>query len=109
MWLIDEGASLVSDDYTDLTARSGALVANAPSNIRGQIEVRGLGIMRMTPRDDVAVSLVIDLGPPPERLPEPRTRSFLQLAIPVVTIDPRGPSAAAKVRLALDVIGLPPQ
>lgn len=109
VWLIDEGATLVSDDYTDLSLRRGALIANAPSNIWGQVEVRGLGIMRMTPQDDVPVSLVIDLGPPPERLPEARTRSFLGIAIPVVTIDPRSPSAAAKVRLALDVVALPPQ
>lgn len=109
MWLIDEGAMLVSDDYTDLSTRRGALLANAPANIWGQIEVRGLGIMRMTPLDDVPVSLVIDLGPPPERLPDPVTRSFLDVAIPVVTIDPRAPSAAAKVRLALEIVGLPPQ
>lgn len=109
MWLIDQGARLVSDDYTDLSTRRGALIANAPANIWGQIEVRGIGIMRMTPEDDVPVSLVIDLGPPPERLPEAETRAFLDVAIPVVTIDPRAPSAAAKVRLALDVIGLPAQ
>ncbi len=109
MWLIDQGAALVSDDYTELTTRRGALIANAPANIWGQIEVRGLGIMRMTPHDDVPVSLVIDLGAPPERLPDPRTRSFLDVAIPVVTIDPRAPSAAAKVRLALEVVGLPAQ
>ncbi len=107
--LIDQGAALVSDDYTELTTRRGALLANAPSNIWGQIEVRGIGIMRMTPQDDVPVSLAIDLGPPPERLPDPRTRSFLGLDIPLVTIDPRAPSATAKVRLALDVIGLPAQ
>lgn len=107
--LIDGGATLVSDDYTCLTARRGALLAAAPANIWGQMEVRGIGIVRMTPADDVPVSLIVDLETPPERLPEPETRTLIDIAIPVVKIDARAPSALAKVRLALDVIGLPSQ
>lgn len=107
--LIDEGATLVSDDYTDLGVRRGALLANAPTNIWGQIEVRGLGIMRMTPADDVPVSLAIDLARSPERLPEPATRSWGGIAIPLVNIDPKVSSASARVRLALEAIGLPAQ
>lgn len=107
--LIDEGATLVSDDYTDLTVRRGALLANAPANIWGQIEVRGLGIMRMTPADDVPVSLAIDMARAPERLPEPATRIWSDIPIPLVNIDPRVPSAPARVRLALECIGLPAQ
>lgn len=107
--LIDEGATLVSDDYTDLAVRRGALLAKAPANIWGQMEVRGLGIMRMVPLDDAPVSLIVDLGVPPERLPEPTSRTLLDIAIPVVAIDARSPSANAKVRLALEVIALPLQ
>lgn len=107
--LIDGGAGLVSDDYTDLEERSGRLLARAPESIRSRIEVRGLGIMTMTPQDDVPVSLAVDLGTPAERLPEAQTQTLCDVAVPLVTIDPRSPSAAAKVRLALDVLGLPAQ
>jgi len=107
--LIDEGATLVSDDYTELESSRGALIACAPANIWGQMEVRGLGIMRMVPADDVPVSLVIDLAVPAERLPDPTTRTLLDIAIPLVVIDAYTPSATAKVRLALEVIGLPLQ
>lgn len=107
--LIDEGATLVSDDYTELVPGRGALLARAPANIRGKIEVRGLGIMEMVPTDDVPVCLAVDLATPAERLPEPATRTLLDIAIPLVTIDPRTASAGAKVRLALDAIGLPLQ
>lgn len=107
--LIDGGASLVSDDYTDLTAKRGALLACAPTNIWGQMEVRGIGIVRLVPEDDVPVSLMIDLQVSPERLPGPETRTFLDVAIPLIKIDSHTASATAKVRLALDVVGLPLQ
>ena len=99
--LIDEGGSLVSDDYTDLDARGGALHARAPDTIWGKMEVRGLGILQMMPLDDAPVSLAVDLGVPAERMPERATRTLLDVAVPVVTIDARSPSASAKVRVAL--------
>ena len=99
--LIDEGASLVSDDYTELTLQAGALVARAPATIRGRIEVRGIGIVEMASVDVAAVSLAVDLGVPGERLPEPESRTILGFDVPAVTIDPRTASAAAKVRVAL--------
>lgn len=107
--LIDGGASLVSDDYTDLVVRRGALLAAAPPNIWGQMEVRGIGIVRLVPQDDVPVSLMIELQSEPARLPEPEARTILDVAIPLVRIDSHTASATAKVRLALDVVGLPPQ
>lgn len=107
--LIDEGAALVSDDYTDLAAQRGALLARAPANIWGQMEVRGIGIVRMVPEDDVPVSLIVDLEAPVERLPESATRAYLDVAIPIVKIDAHTASATAKVRLAMENIGLPLQ
>lgn len=104
--LIDEGATLVSDDYTELSARDGALVARAPDTIRGRIEVRGIGIMHLPVTDDVRVALAVDLEPPAERLPEPAKRVLLDMPIPRVAIDPRTASAGAKVRLALDALGV---
>lgn len=105
--LIDEGARLVSDDYTDLTIARGALLARAPANIRGKMEVRGIGIVDIVAVDDAPVSLLVDLGAAPERLPEAATRTYLDAAVPLVTIDPHTASAAAKVRLSLDTFGLP--
>jgi serine kinase of HPr protein (carbohydrate metabolism regulator) len=105
--LIDEGATLVSDDYTELSVERGSLRARSPVTIRGRIEVRGLGILPLPCTDDVAVALAVDLGAPAERLPEPTARSLLDVSIPCVAIDPRAASAAAKVRLALNALGLP--
>lgn len=106
--LIDEGAILVSDDYTELRASDGVLVARAPDAIRGKIEVRGIGIMTTPVADDVRVALAVNLEAPTERLPEPATRLLLDVTVPRVAIDPCSASAAAKVRLALGAVGLAP-
>lgn len=103
--LIDEGAALVSDDYTELRLDQGALVARAPDTIRGRIEVRGLGIMLLPVADDIRVALAVELEAPAERLPKPATRVLLDVPVPLVAIDARTASAGAKIRLALGAVG----
>lgn len=100
--LIDGGAQLVSDDYTVVTAHGGHLVASAPESIKGVIEVRGLGLVPMTPRSRAVVGLLVDLdgGGAVERLPEPETELIDGIALPRLRIAPFEASAAAKVRLA---------
>jgi len=43
--LLDRGAALVADDCALLTARRSRLFAEAPHNIFGMLEVRGVGII----------------------------------------------------------------
>lgn len=99
--LIDEGAILVSDDYTEIDVREGTLIARAPDTIRGKIEVRGIGIVELATLDDAPVSLAVDVGAVPERFPERAVRTFLDIRVPLVAINARAPAASAKVRLAL--------
>jgi serine kinase of HPr protein (carbohydrate metabolism regulator) len=101
--LIEEGAALVADDRIDLTVRGDRLVATAPAAIRGMLEVRGLGILRVDPLDSVELSTVIDLVAPEEvpRMPEPLRVEMLGVALPVFKLLSFEPSAPAKVRLAV--------
>lgn len=99
--LIDRGARLVSDDYTQLIRHGRALIAQPPERIAGQIEVRGVGIIAMPHVARVEAALVVALDEPPERLPEPRTRRFAGIELPVIAIDGALPSAPIKVELAL--------
>jgi hypothetical protein len=69
--LIDRGAVLVSDDYTIVRRVSGQLLARAPANIEGRMEVRGLGILPFPSISDVPVVLLVDLNLDVVRLPEP--------------------------------------
>lgn len=106
--LIDRGFALVSDDRTLLLKQGNRLIASAPATIAGKMEVRGLGIVDMDTAGDTPVALVVDLTEKAERLPdEQANRRFLGIAIPLIAMDARAASAAAKVVLALDKLGLP--
>ena len=102
--LIDGGATLVADDRTVLFTTKGALWAKAPARIRGLIEIRGLGILKLRPRARVKIALVVKLGKEGERLPVHGTwNSSLKSAAPVpfIALDARFASTPAKIRVAL--------
>lgn len=103
--LIDGGAALVSDDYTHIEVRDGCVLASAPSSIRGMLEVRGLGLVRLPCSSDAAVGLVVDLveSSTIDRMPEPETALIDgagDIRLPLIRVAPFEASAAAKVRLA---------
>ena len=100
--LIDRGAGLVSDDYTVLHRVGEKLIARAPENIRGKIEVRGIGIVAMETVQEVPVALIIDLSEQGERFPlTERTRLIAGITVPVLRLRPFEASAAIKVEIAL--------
>jgi serine kinase of HPr protein (carbohydrate metabolism regulator) len=100
--LIDRGATLVSDDYTVLARTDGELIASAPVTIAGQIEIRGLGIIRLPHIDHVGVALLVRLTEKPERMPmDEQMRRIAGVDIREVAIDARSASAAIKVERAL--------
>jgi HPr kinase/phosphorylase len=101
--LIDEGARLVADDYTDIESRDGRLFASAPPEISGMIEVRGLGILRVAAEPSVALDVAIDLVAAADvpRMPRPEKLEILGVSVPVFRLAPFEASAPAKVRLAV--------
>jgi HPr kinase/phosphorylase len=99
--LIDGGARLVSDDRLAVERRGEVLIGRPPDAIAGLIEVRGLGIMRIDHCAASPLGLVVALGSARPRLPERMTFELLGVALPYLELDPRTPSACAKVRLAL--------
>ncbi len=103
--LIDRGAVLVSDDYSFVRRLGSSIVASAPANIAGKIEVRGLGIVEVPYEAKADVALIVTLGEP-TRLPERgRTRQILGIDIPLLTLEGREASAPIKVEMALSHIG----
>lgn len=105
--LIDDGAALVADDGVDLQAENGALLARfppqAPPELKGRIEVRGLGIVEVGAGPAVRLALLVDLAPPEniERLPENETEVLLGIELFRVRLAPFEASAPTKVRLAV--------
>ena len=104
--LIDRGAALVADDYTELAREGGMLCARAPATIAGKIEVRGVGIVEL-PAESAPIALIVDLDASPERMPEPSTQVLEGIVIPTVALSPFDASAPIKVELALKRFGLP--
>lgn len=101
--LIGDGARLVSDDQTELNERSGKLLAAAPAQIAGRLEVRGVGLLAFAQLADVPLALVCDLCDPSEvpRLPSIAHVVLSGIEIPRLRVAPFESSAPAKVRLGL--------
>jgi serine kinase of HPr protein (carbohydrate metabolism regulator) len=105
--LLDRGFTLVSDDRTIVRRDGDRLIATAPERIRGKLEVRGIGIVDMECTPDVSVALVVELTSDIQRLPDDsRERLILGTGIPLISVDAMTASAASKVSLALDRLGL---
>lgn len=100
--LIDRGAVLVSDDYTELSRVGDRLTARAPATIAGQIEVRGLGIESLPFCAQVDVALVVRSSATPPRMPEEGAAATIAgLSIPMTELTLLEPSAPIKVERAL--------
>ncbi|WBO24138.1 HPr kinase/phosphorylase [Sphingomonas abietis] len=109
--LIDRGAALVSDDYTEIRRRDGRLFATPPARLAGKIEVRGIGIVEMPHLAEAEVALMIDLESMVARMPDAATRRLAGRDVPVASLAALEPSAPIKVELLLKAqtqIQMPP-
>lgn len=101
--LIDTGARLIADDYTELRNEGGRLIATAPENIDGLIEVRGIGLLNIGAAGQTEIGAVIDLVEPDkiDRLPEDHKTNLLDMPVACFRLAPFESSAPAKVRLVV--------
>lgn len=63
-------SGLISDDRILIEAENGELVASAPDQIRGQIELRGFGIVSRPVIERHSIQLVVDISGEMDRMPE---------------------------------------
>ncbi len=101
--LIDAGATLVADDQVRVECCEGRLFAGPAQALAGLLEVRGMGILRLPccARTPLGLAVELDAIGPWPRLPEPTTYEVLGVGLRHVRLDPRAPSACAKIRVAL--------
>jgi len=105
--LLDRGFTLVSDDQTIVRRDGDRLISSAPPTIKGKLEIRGIGIVDMDTVADVPVALYVELTSEIVRLPDDRReRPVLGVNLPLISVDAQTASAASKVALALDRLGL---
>jgi len=108
--LLQEPVKLVADDQVILTSEPGALIAAAPSVLRGRLEVRGVGILEVAAAAQSEIVLVADLvrEGPIERLPDPwPVVHILGYDVPVIHLLPFEDSAPSKLVAALLLAALP--
>lgn len=103
--LMDGGARLVSDDYTEVEESEGRLVASAPPAIEGLMEVRGIGLIETKFAAKATVSLVVDLTAAVDvlRLPDPAACEILGVSLPLFKFAAFEDSTPAKIRLAMRI------
>ena len=105
--LLDRGFTLVSDDQTIVRREGERLIASAPPTIKGKLEIRGIGIVEMETVETAPIALYVELTSEIVRLPDDRReRPVLGVNLPLISIDAQTASAASKVSLALDRLGL---
>jgi HPr kinase/phosphorylase len=111
--LIDRGAQLIADDYTDITANGNILTAAPPQKLEGLLEVRGIGILTLPFIRDIKVEMAINLIPRKEveRLPDEQffdCQTFFgcnQQKIPLLSLHAYDASTPAKIFFSINILG----
>lgn len=104
--LTDAGASLVADDQTVVENENGRLIASCPENLRGLLEVRGIGIVEtpFVPETEINLKLVLRNAGEIERMPASESDNVEGVPIPVFRLDPFEASAVVKIKTFLSVL-----
>jgi len=101
----DPEAALVADDRVFVSDEGTRVVAVVPDAIAGQMEIRGVGIVRRPHVSPAPVDLVVDIVPAAEapRLPSEaeRVTTLAGHALPRIFLVAGSPDGAARVRAAL--------
>ena len=99
------GAKLVADDRVNIKASQDKLIASAPKILRGLLEVRGIGIIKIKNKLSTKIDLVIDLiSTKSERLPENQNYNICDINIPLYRLNAFESSTPAKVLAALRLL-----
>ena len=105
--LIAMGAQLIADDQTVLFLRAGRVFADAPPNMSGCMEIRGVGIIRIKKAAASPVVLAVRLqdGSTIARLPEPEFYPLpasvqADVKLPLLTLKAFESSTPAKIAAA---------
>ena len=98
-------AKLVADDRVDIVEQDNQVKAFCPKNIKGLLEVRGVGIVKYPHQEQTTVKLVVRLTDNLlERLPEKAFYTFGKNKLPLLQINPFENSAPLKVLSALRLL-----
>ncbi len=102
--LIDRGAILISDDGVLVDSDGPLIMLRTAPNIAGMIEMRGVGIIKMSFADGVPLRLAVALDRSAERLPpEGLTKKIAGCDVAYLAQSAFEVSAALKIEQALRI------
>jgi len=105
--LLDRGGELVGDDGVALEWDGERMIASAPPNTEGLIEIRNVGLLEV-PTTSAPIAIVINLAVDAERLPLGHGRALLLgQELPQVDLYPDTYALPLRAEAALEIHGLP--
>jgi serine kinase of HPr protein (carbohydrate metabolism regulator) len=107
--LIAAGGVLISDDQVEFTRRQDKIFAAGVETIKGLLEVRGVGLVRMPAAHPTPVCLIVDLVSREEvpRLPEWETAEIQGVGIPCLKLHAFDASTPLKILKAMEIAAKP--
>ena len=103
--LIDNGATLISDDISICKKNLNDIYLYCPPEIKGLLEVREIGIITVPFVEKIKLQLVVNLKSiNNERFPKDNSLKILGIKIPLINIDGKNSSAVAKIKVKLNEI-----
>ena len=103
--LIDNGATLISDDISICRKNSNNIYLYCPPEIKGLLEVREVGIITVPFVERIKLRLVVNLkSNNNERFPKDSSYRILGIKIPIINIEGKNSSAVAKIKVKLNEI-----
>ena len=103
--LIDNGATLISDDISICRKNSNNIYLYCPPEIKGLLEVREIGIITVPFVERIKLRLVVNLkSNNNERFPKDSPFRILGIKIPIINIEGKNSSAVAKIKVKLNEI-----
>lgn len=100
-------AVLVADDIVEIFAKNNKVLGTYNNNIKGKLEVRGIGIIEYPYKDCTPIELIVNLTDSAEqieRMPRIHYENILGLEIPQIDLYAKESSAPDKVVTALKVL-----
>lgn len=104
----NKAAKLVADDIVEIFEQNGKILGNAPKNMRGLLEVRGVGIVKYPCLKNAQIDMVVYLKDKPEnveRMPIIAKDIILGLEINKIDLYAKENSAPEKIAAALRKFG----
>ena len=103
--LIDNGATLISDDISICRKNSNNIYLYCPPEIKGLLEVREIGIITVPFVERIKLRLVVNLkSNNNERFTKDNYITILGIKIPIINIEGKNSSAVAKIKVKLNEI-----